>query len=110
MKRVHIIAIALIGFTLSACVNARPHRISTDEARAKLTTFANEQLELRSQAVPPGHIVFPRISEQSWQSVKLSETRWLAEIRPGPYGLLLRASIDELGKNPKLEAARIYLP
>ena len=102
--------IALIGFTFSACLNTRPHRISRDEARAKLTAFANQQLAHRSEAIPPGQIGFPRISDQSWQSVNLSETRWVAEIRPDPYGLLLRASVDEFGNNPELEAARIFLP
>jgi hypothetical protein len=113
------LVVVLIGATLSACVGTRPHRISKEKAKAVLTAFVNQEFERKSLAedgLPrEGRLAWPRLSAGEWKSLKFSEGRWVITTEPDPpsvgyVGFYVRASVDEFGRNPQLEAAKFYLP
>ncbi len=110
---------ALMGATLSGCVGTHAHRISKEEARAVLTQFVNQEFERKTLAEArlrrEGRLRWPRVSEQDWRLLELSKGRWVIATEPRPpdaqyTGFYVRASVDELGKSPQLEAAKYYLP
>jgi hypothetical protein len=111
--------VALVGAALSACTATHMHRISREQARVVLTEFVNQQFERKTLAeahLPrEGRLAWPRPSEQSWRFQEFARGRWAVatELRPpeAEYtGFYVRASVDEFGKSPQLEAAKYYLP
>jgi hypothetical protein len=96
----------------------RWHRISSEEAKALLTAFVNQELRRKSLAEvgrpDEGGIAWPLLflSQRSFHSLKFRERRWVIATEPDPptLGTYVRASTDEFGKNPQLEAATIYMP
>jgi hypothetical protein len=92
------------------------HRISREEARVLLTQFVNEEFKRKTLAeahLPrEGSLAWPRMSEQDWRLLEFSKGRWViaTERQPPDPGFYVRASVDEFGKNPQLEAAKFYMP
>ena len=120
MKRVKgFLLVALLGATLSGCAGAHAHRISKEQARVVLTAFVNQQFERNTlaEARPPreGRLAWPRLSEECWRFLQFSNGRWVIATEAQPpdaeyTGFYVRASLDEFGKSPQLEAAKYYLP
>jgi len=114
-----VLLVVLIGVTLGACVGTRLHRISKEEAKAVLTAFVNQEFERKSlegAGLPrEGRLAWPRLSGEEWKLLEFSMGRWVIATEPDPpgvayLGFYVRASVDEFGGNPQLEAAKFYLP
>jgi hypothetical protein len=114
-----LLLVALVGATLTGCTATHTHRISREQARVVLTAFVNQQFDRKTLAeahLPrEGGLAWPRLSEQDWRFLEFARGRWViaTELRPpdaGYIGFYVRASVDEFGKSPQLEAAKNYLP
>jgi hypothetical protein len=105
---------ALLVATLTGCAGTDMHHISKEEARAVLTQFVNQEFQRKEPAeahlAREGRLAWPRVAEQNWRVLELSRGRWVAATETQPAGFYIRASIDEFGKSPQLEAAMLYFP
>jgi hypothetical protein len=84
-----------------------------------LAAFVSQRFERKTLAearVPrEGRLAWPCLSAQDWRFLEFSKGRWVIATEPQPpdaeyTGFCVRASVDEFGKSPQLEAAKYYLP
>jgi len=77
--------------------------IGEPEARSLISDFVNAQL-VGKTFVDAGNQThrYPKIEPTHWRVVELKDGRWIAKLDP-PDGVWATASVDENGKNPKIE-------
>ncbi len=106
---------------VSSCATEQTKRLSKDEAAARITDYVNEQLQNRTYTPkmysPEDNVPrpYPRIVPRNW-SVSFVAGRWVGiryagEIYITPdVGLFIRASVDEFGKDPRMEDCKWLSP
>ena len=77
--------------------------VGESELRSLISEFVNAQLEGKTyvDAAKQTH-PYPKIEPTHWRVVELKDGRWIARLDP-PDGVWATASVDENGKNPKLD-------
>ena len=85
-------------------VTPAPEPPATEEqARIIITDFVNQFLTDKTFEDFRGTVhTYPKFTAKSWHVVELVDGRWIARFDP-PAGIMIKASVDMYGQNPRVD-------